>query len=217
MTSEPSPSRRERWDERHAAHDPIESAEPDPTLVEICAALPAGRALDLGAGDGRNAIWLAGRGWRVTAVDFSPVALERARTRAIAAGAIAAGADVDWQLHDLLEWRPDPGAFDLVALVFIHLPETERREVYASAAAAVAPGGTLLVIGHDRSNIADGVGGPQDPEVLFTADEIAADLPAGFRVSRAEAVRRGTGADLLPIDAVVVARRADGPTAGRTG
>lgn len=212
MTSEPSPSRRERWDERHAAHDPIESAEPDPTLVETCAALPAGRALDLGAGDGRNAIWLARRGWRVAAVDFSPVGLERARTRAI-----AAGAEVDWQLHDLLEWRPDPGTFDLVALVFIHLPATERREVYANAAAAVAPGGTLLLIGHDRSNVADGVGGPQDPEVLFTADEIAADLPAGFRVSRAEAVRRGTGADLLPIDAVVVARRGDVSSAGRTG
>lgn len=212
MTPEEPRTRRERWDERHATHDPIESAEPDPTLVETCAALPAGRALDLGTGDGRNAIWLARQGWQVTAVDFSRVGLERARTRAI-----AAGADVDWQLHDLLEWRPAPGAFDLVVLVFIHLPVDERRPVYEHAAAAVAPGGTLLVIGHDRTNITDGVGGPQDPAVLFTPGEVAADLPAGFRVDRAEVVRRGTGAYTVPIDAVVVARRAEAPSAGRTG
>jgi len=194
--------RRARWDERHAARDPIESHEPDPTLVEACAQLAPGRALDLGSGDGRNAIWLAGRGWRVTAVDFSSVALERARARAEAAGVA-----VDWRQEDLLAWQPEAEAFDLVTLVFIHLPGDERRAVYAGAAAAVAPGGTLLVVAHDRSNIEHGVGGPQDPDVLVTPAEIVADLPAGYEVERAETVRRGSDPGPVPIDAVVRARR----------
>jgi SAM-dependent methyltransferase len=195
--------RRARWDERHAAQDPIESHEPDPTLVETCAALAPGRALDLGSGDGRNAIWLARRGWRVAAVDFSSVALERARRRAE-----ALGVTVDWRQEDLLAWYPEAGAFDLVTLVFIHLPGDERHAVYAKAADAVASGGTLLVIAHDRSNIEHGVGGPQDPDVLVAPAEIVAGLPAGFRVERAETVRRGSDPGPVPIDAVVQARRA---------
>lgn len=197
-------SRRQRWDERHAAHDPIEAVEPDPTLVAACAGLRPGRALDLGAGDGRNAIWLARQGWQVTAVDFSPVAVDRASRRAAREGAV-----VDWQLHDLLEWSPEPGSYDLVALAFIHLPPDERRTVYANAAAAVAPGGTLLVIAHDRSNLDEGVGGPQDPDVLFTAPEIAAELPAGFEIRQAARARRGMAGQRTPIDAVLVAVRRD--------
>jgi SAM-dependent methyltransferase len=198
--------RRRRWDERHAAHDPIEHAEADPTLVATCTGLRPGRALDLGAGDGRNAIWLALQGWQVTAVDFSAVAIDRAGARAA-----RAGATVDWQLHDLLEWSPEPAAYELVVLVFIQLPPDERRMVYANAAAAVAPGGSLLVIAHDRSNLEKGVGGPQHPEVLFTAPEIAGELPAGFEIRRAEPVRRGPDGERVPIDAVLVATRAGSP------
>ena len=194
--------RRQRWDERHAARDPIESVEPDPTLVEMCATLEPGRALDLGSGDGRNAIWLAQNGWRVTAVDFSAVAIERASARAA-----AAGADIEWRREDLLTWRPDPASFELVTLVFIHLPGDERRRVYAGAAAAVAPGGSLLVIAHDRANLVAGVGGPQDPDVLFTPSEITAELDPGFEIVRAETTRRGSDRGPVPIDAVVVARR----------
>ena len=171
----PDSSRRALWDERHAAHDHIESPEPDPTLIHEIGTLPPGRALDLGAGDGRNAVWLAGRGWDVTAVDFSQVAIDRGMARAA-----AAGVHVEWELADLLEWNPGGRAYDLVTLFFIHLPRDERRDVYARAAAAVAPGGTLLVVGHDRTNIADGVGGPQDPAVLITPGEVVADL-AGFQ------------------------------------
>ncbi|MHB8890524.1 MAG: class I SAM-dependent methyltransferase [Candidatus Limnocylindrales bacterium] len=199
----PQPSRRELWDARHAAREPVESAEADPTLVEAVGALAPGRALDLGAGDGRNAVWLAGLGWRTTAVDFSRVALERGR-----ALAARAGVEVDWRLADLLEWVPPAEAFDLVVLMFIHLPPEERRRVYARAAACIAPGGTLLVVGHDRSNLTEGVGGPQDPAVLFTAREVAAELPAGFVVQRAEIVRRGAPApEPVPIDAVLLAIR----------
>ena len=196
------PSRRARWDERHAAHEPIESSEPDPTLLDEIGALSPGRAVDLGAGDGRNAIWLARRGWDVTAVDFSQVAIDRGR-----ALAAAAGVHVHWELADLLEWAPGDRSYGLVVLFFIHLPPGERHEVYARAAAAVAPGGMLLIVGHDRTNIADGVGGPQDPDLLITPSEVAADLP-GFRIDRAETVRRGPGLGRGPIDAIVRAVRA---------
>ncbi len=194
--------RRALWDERHAGRDPIESSEPDPTLVEVGATLEPGRALDLGSGDGRNAIWLAQRGWRVTAVDFSAVAIERARSRAA-----AVGADVEWRREDLLAWRPDPASYDLVVLVFIHMPIEERQRVYGGAAAAVAPGGSLLVIAHDRSNLVDGVGGPQDPSVLFTPSEIVAGLEPGFEIIRAETARRGSDRGPVPIDAVILARQ----------
>ena len=197
----PGPSRRALWDERHAAHEPIESFEPDPTLIAEIGSLPPGRALDLGAGDGRNAIWLAGRGWHVTAVDFSQVALDRGRVRAA-----AAGVDVDWRLADLQEWSPATRGYDLVTLFFIHLPPDERRDVYARAAAAVAPGGTLLIVGHDRTNLADGVGGPKDPDVLIEPGDIVADL-AGFRIDRAEVARREATLGHGPIDAIVRAVR----------
>ena len=171
-------------------------------MIATCAGLRPGRALDLACGDGRNAIWLAASGWEVTAVDFSSVALDRA-----AASAQAAGVAVNWEQHDLLEWQPAAGAFDLVTLVFLHLPGAQRTAVYAAAARAVAMDGRLLVVGHDRTNLAEGVGGPQDPEVLFTADEVVAALPEGFVVERAGTVRRGDGPGRVPIDAVVVARR----------
>jgi SAM-dependent methyltransferase len=194
-----------RWDERHAARDPIETHEPDPTLIVTCSGLRPGRALDLACGDGRNAIWLAANGWEVTAVDFSSVALDRA-----AASARAGGVTVTWQQRDLLDWQPAVRAFELVTLVFLHLPGDQRSVVYAAAAGAVAAGGRLLVVGHDRANLTEGVGGPQDPGVLFTADEVVAALPEGFVVERAGTVRRGDGPDRVPIDAVVVARRSGG-------
>jgi SAM-dependent methyltransferase len=201
MTSAERPSRQQLWDERHAARDPIESPGPDPTLAAIVGGLAPGRALDLATGDGRNAIWLAAHGWTVTAVDFSSVALERARC-----AAASAGVEVDWVLADLHEWRAVPHSFDLVAVMFLHLPSGERRPVYAAAADAVAHEGRILVVGHDRSNLTDGVGGPQDPAVLFTAQEIAAEL-AGFTIETAELVERDLGDGRRAIDAVVLGRR----------
>jgi SAM-dependent methyltransferase len=192
----------ELWDARHAAHDPIESADADPTLVEVAATLTHGAALDLGAGDGRNAVWLAAHGWRVTAVDFSAVALDRGRGLAT-----KLGVGVDWRREDLLAWTPPAASFDLVVLAFIHLPEGERRRVYASAGDAVAPGGTLLVVGHDRSNLRDGAGGPRDPDVLFTPGDIVRDLGPGWRIVREDTVRRPGSPEPAPLDAIVVAVR----------
>lgn len=201
MTLPDSRSRRAMWDERHAARDPIEAHEPDATLVALAGPLAPGRALDLATGDGRNAVWLASRGWAVTAVDFSGVALERGR-----AAADRAAVSVEWRQADLLEWRPEPRSADLVILMFLHLPEAERRRVYDAAAEAVAPGGRLLVVGHDRSNLGRDAPGPKDPGVLFTPDEIASSL-AGLVVDEARQVTRDLGDGRLGTDAVVVARR----------
>ena len=195
------PTGPEAWDERHAAHEPIESHEPDPTLVREVAGLAPGRALDLATGDGRNAIWLASQGWQVTGVDFSGVALGRART-----SAQSVGVAVDWLRTDLLDWTPPAGTFDLVCIFFLHLPLEERQEVYARAAAAVRPGGTLLVVGHDATNLVDGVGGPQDPALLFTPAEIVAEL-SGFTIVRSDVIRRPTTDGHGPLDAVVRAVR----------
>jgi SAM-dependent methyltransferase len=204
----PAQSRRALWDQRHAAGDPIEAAEPDPTLVDEIESLRPGRALDLGAGDGRNATWLARQGWQVTAVDFSQVAIELGRARAA-----AEGVEVDWRLADLLEWTPEARAYDLATLFFIHLPREERRAVYARAADAVAIGGTLLVVAHDRTNLASGAGGPQNPDVLVSPVEIVAEL-AGFRIERAETMRRGSPGGRGPIDAIVRAVRVADREAG---
>lgn len=198
---DPADDRRALWDARHATHDQIELIGTDPALDEEVARLTPGRALDLGTGDGRNAVWLARRGWQVTAVDFSSVGLERARTLAE-----AQGVTITWTCADLLEWRPPARAFDLVVLFFIHLPPDERREVHRAAAEAVNEGGTLLIVGHDRSNLERGVGGPQDPAVLFTAAEIASELP-GLTIGRAATVRRSVADGRWRIDTLVRAVR----------
>jgi SAM-dependent methyltransferase len=198
---------REAWNQRYADTELVWSAEANRFLVQEVADLPPGRALDLGAGEGRNAIWLAERGWRVTAVDFSGVGLQKARR--LAEGR---GVEVNWIEADLRSYSPARGAFDLVVLVYIHLPGEERRALVRRAADAVAAGGALLVLGHDRSNIEEGYGGPQDPTILFSPDDISDDL-AGIeelRVVRADRVMRPVMTDdgeRNAIDALVRAER----------
>jgi SAM-dependent methyltransferase len=198
---------REAWNQRYADAELVWSAEANRFLVQEVADLPPGRALDLGAGEGRNAIWLAERGWRVTAVDFSGVGLQKARR--LAEGR---GVEVNWIEADLRSYSPARGAFDLVVLVYIHLPGEERRALVRRAADAVAAGGALLVLGHDRSNIEEGYGGPQDPTILFSPDDISDDL-AGIeelRVVRADRVMRPVMTDdgeRNAIDALVRAER----------
>ena len=159
----------------------------------LCAAglgeLPPGRALELGTGEGRNAVGLAERGWRVRAVDFSWVALDKrrrlAQTREVR---------VDWVLGDLRGYQPEPGAYELVLVAYLQLLPVERAAVLGGAAAALARHGTLLVVGHDRSNLAQGLGGPRDPAVLHTPQAIVAEL-TGLTLRRAGRVRR-------PVDTV---------------
>lgn len=193
------------WNRRYAATELVWTAEPNRFLVEEIEGLAPGRALDLGAGEGRNAVWLARQGWQVTAVDFSDVGLEKARHLAESAG-------VTIELVCADATRPIEGVFDLVVVLYLHLPADDRRRAYRSAAAAVAPGGTLLIVGHDSANLLDGVGGPQDPSVLFTAGDVVADIDGtGLTIGRAETVRRSVttdDGDRTAIDALVRAKRA---------
>jgi SAM-dependent methyltransferase len=188
---------REDWNRRFEERGLVHGGEPDPTVVAEVEALPPGRALDLGCGQGRHAAWLAAKGWQVTAVDFSDVALATAR---------AAEPEVEWVQADLREYRPQEGAFDLVLYAFVQLPEHERRAVLARAAAALAPGGTLLVVGHDLLNLTEGWAGPSDPSVLFTPDDVVGELQ-GLAIERADRVRRPVtdedGRSQVQVDAVV--------------
>jgi SAM-dependent methyltransferase len=193
-----------QWDERYSRAEYEWKTEPNQFVAAELGGLPAGRALDLAAGEGRNAVWLAGRGWRVTAVDFSRVGLEKGRKLAA-----ARGAEVDWVVADLLGYEPAPGAFDLVLIAYLHLPAAVRATVLARAAAALAPGGTLLIVGHDLANLTEGTGGPQDPAILYTADALRAEIP-GLHVVRAEQVRRVVSndhADATAIDTLVLCRQ----------
>ncbi len=192
------------WNERHAGGD-FEGRGPNPTLMQALAHVTPGRALELGAGSGTNAAWLAKNGWQVTAVDWSAVALANARRQAD-----EAGVTLDLQERNVFEWQPPEAAFDLVLLVYLHLPPPQRRLVYPVAARAVAPGGRMVVIGHDRSNAIPGQPSRPDPERLFTAAELADELTAadsGLVVERAEVVRQDPPPEHNPIDALLVLRR----------
>jgi len=172
------------WDERYAGPELVWGAGPNCFVAEELAALRPGRALDLGSGEGRNAIWLAERGWQVTGVDFSAVGLARAADLAR-----QRGVEVGWVKADLLSYQPSPAGYDLVLIAYIQLPADELAALVRTAAAAVAPGGTLLAVGHDRDNLGRGYGGPQYPHVLWTPESVAGALD-GLTIQRAEQVRR---------------------------
>jgi len=196
--------RSQDWDQRYATTELVWGAGPNRFLVSEVADLTPGRALDLGCGEGRNAIWLAERGWRVSGVDFSEAGLDKARRLAV-----ERGVEVTWVRADLLDYEPDHGAFDLVILMYIHLPAAQLAAVMETASAALAPGGTLLVVGHDLLNLSQGQGGPQDPELLFTPADIERVLP-GLGIERAESVLRPVtvdGREVSAIDALVRAKK----------
>ena len=178
----------QEWDQRYAGTELVWTAQPNRFVVEELQALPPGRALDLGAGEGRNAVWLADRGWRVTAVDFSAAGLDKGRRLAGARGLA-----IDWVHADLRDYQPEEGSFQLVLIAYLQLREAELDGVLRRAAAALAPAGVLLVVGHDVTNLTEGVGGPPDPAVLYTPESITRAL-GGLTVVRAERVRRPVGA-----------------------
>jgi SAM-dependent methyltransferase len=198
----------QQWDERYSGTEFEWTTRPNQFVAAELADLPPGRALDLAAGEGRNTVWLAERGWRVTAVDFSRVGLDKGRKLSAARGVDESR--VDWIVADLRDYEPEPGAFDLVLIAYVQVSPDLRAKVLADAAAALAPGGTVFVIGHDVTNLTEGVGGPQDPEVLYTPEAVSGELP-GLRVVRAERVRRAVereGGPATAIDTLVRAVRA---------
>jgi SAM-dependent methyltransferase len=193
------------WDERYASSALVWGAGPNRWVAQELADLAPGRALDLACGEGRNAIWLAGRGWQVTGVDFSAVGLDKAAQLEQQVGVTQ---PVDWRRADVVGYQHD-GPVELALLCYLQVVPDQRRTVVRNAAAALAPGGVLLVIAHDSTNIAEGTGGPQDPSVLFTAADVTADLDGtGLAVDRAEAVRRPVeGAPRPAIDVLFRAHR----------
>jgi len=163
------------WDERYSSSDALWSGHVNQVVRDEVAELPAGRALDVGCGEGGDALWLAGRGWEVLGVDVSRVALERAAARARETG--LAGRTT-WERRDLLEWTPAQASYDLVSVAFVHLATDDRRDVYAGLAGAVAPGGTFLVAAHHPRDLGV-VPRPPHPELYFTAEELAEALLEG--------------------------------------
>jgi SAM-dependent methyltransferase len=193
----------DKWRGRLDEHRHAElTGRPSRFLVSAVEASEPGRALDLACGAGRHAVWLAERGWRVTAVDFSEVALAEAR-RLAAARAV----DVEWIAADVLAWEPPARAFELVLLLYLQVPGHELRQVLARAARALAPDGRLVVVGHHSDNLEHGHGGPSSAAVLYTEADVEARLP-GLRIERAERVVREVETDdgsREAIDALVVA------------
>jgi len=176
------------WDERYVASELVWSATPNRFVAAECVDLPPGTAVDLAAGEGRNAIWLAGRGWQVTAVDFSQVALDKGRR--LAAEALDDPASVTWVRGDATTWQPGEPV-DLVVVAYLQLPAGQRRAAVRAGFGSLRPGGTLVLVAHDSTNLTEGTGGPQDPTVLMTADEVLADLEGlEPRVVRAGRVAR---------------------------
>jgi SAM-dependent methyltransferase len=204
------------WDERYGSRDALWSGNPNPRLVEHDSPLAPGAALDVGCGEGADAIWLAERGWQVTALDVSPVAMERGARRAAELDAELARR-IDWVQADLLAWTgPEPDAYDLVSAQFMHLPPEPRASLFRRLAASVRAGGTLLIVAHDFSDTQiHGLRPHGDDELFYTAGAVAATLdPDRWEVIHAAAVpRTATHPDGHPMevhDAVLNARRITG-------
>jgi len=185
------------WDSRYGGSDRVWSAAPNAWVATTVGEWFTGRALDLGAGEGRHSVWLAAKGWRVTAVDFSAVGIERGRR-----GAEDVGVRVDWVVDDVRTWEPPAGdVFDLVLVAYLHLAD----DVLIRVRDWLAPGGAIVMVGHALRNLTEGVGGPSNARLLATE--------AGYRmVAQGLAVEQlGEVIRHLPqgdaIDLVLVARR----------
>jgi len=178
------------WDRRYADSELVWSSGPNQFVESELADLAAGRAVDVAAGEGRNSIWLAERGWQVTAVDFSRAGLDKGR-RLQARRVDGARLRIDWVVADVTEHDLGEGTYDLALLAYLQLPAEQRREAVRRSFLSLRDGGTLFLVAHDSTNLAEGTGGPQDPAVLYSAEDVLADLDGErFEVERAERVAR---------------------------
>ncbi|MFC7493158.1 MULTISPECIES: SAM-dependent methyltransferase [unclassified Nocardioides] len=196
----------ESWDERYGGEGRTWSGRPNAVLVDEASDLSPGRAVDLGCGEGGDAIWLAEQGWQVTAIDFSDAGLRKAAEHAAERGV----ADrIEFRHADLRTWAPDGEQWDLVTSCFLHLLDHGMVTATERMAEAVAPGGTLLVAGHHPDDSHTGLRWSL-PGVMFTADELVPAVDADRFEVRAEARPRSeTRNDETHevTDAVLVARR----------
>lgn len=191
------------WNLRYDRKDLIWKSEPSAALVEYAAHLASGRALDIAAGEGRNALWLAQQGWAVTAVDFSSVALEKARGFAADRGV----ADrMSFETVDVTTYMPETGGYDLVIMMYLHLPWHDMESAVTSATQAVRTGGTFILLAHDETNPMEGFGGPQRPDLLYGPEKIAQAIDDRLDILQAKRQKRQVG-QRVAIDCLVVARR----------
>jgi SAM-dependent methyltransferase len=167
------------WDERYRAHEHLWSVTPNLFVADRLGDVAPGRGLDLAAGEGRNAIWLASLGWEMTAVDFSDVAVSKGKGQSDA---------VEFVVADIRTWETEQ-RFDLVLIAYLHLVPGDYETVVRRTTEWLAPGGELFLIGHDVSNIAEGWGGPQDPDLLWDVSEVLGWLD-GLVIVEAEVVNR---------------------------
>lgn len=197
------------WDARYQGPDLVWSATPNMWVAEQTRDLTPGRVLDLACGEGRNSIWLAQQGWQVTGVDFSVAGLDKART--LAQSQPAPANSIQWMHADATTFTSTTTS-DLVMLVYLQLPPLERRAAIHAAWHVLAPGGVLLVIAHHMDNLSGGVGGPQDPEVLYTQQDVLADvalIDSAAMIRQAQRVERVvTGHDRPVLDTLVLAGKA---------
>ena len=194
----------EEWDRRYASAPLVFSEKPTPFLVELTAELPRGRVLDLGAGEGRHAVWLALRGWQVTAVDQSRVALGKAER-----WARSEGVEIDAVCADVLEYAAPPRSFDLVLIAYMHPSPEERDLLFPRAAEWVVPGGHLLVVGRHLDDLGrDNHRGPPDPDRRFTPERLGAfpGIEVLSREARWRKVEDGLGPERV-LDALMWGRR----------
>jgi len=199
------------WNERYRSSPQVWSGNPNPQLVAEVAGRSPGRVLDVGCGEGADAIWLAQHGWTVVATDISSVAVERGEQHARDTDP-AAAARIEWRQADLLALPPEAGSFDLVSAQFMQLPPEPRARLFASLAASVRAGGTLLVVGHHPSDLGTGVARPPMPELFYSSDEVAGLLDDSWTIEVSEARPRSAstpdGVEVTIHDAVLVATRA---------
>lgn len=178
------------WDERYADNDLVWSATPNQFVAAELADLAPGSALDVACGEGRNALWLAERGWDVTAVDFSLTGLDKGRALQ---SRHERGRDmhIDWVHADVLDHDFGSAVFDLVVIAYLQVSANERQSVVRRCFDSLTEGGTLFVVAHDSTNLTEGTGGPQDASVLYTAEDVLSDLGSKpYDVERAERVAR---------------------------
>lgn len=196
------------WDERYSGRELVWSATPNMFVEQILADAAPARMIDVAAGEGRNALWLASKGWHTTAVDFSPVGLARAERLATSHPDSGVAQRFSTLVADVT--RPyDVEPADVVLICYLQIAWDGWQLALEEAVRHLAPGGMLLVITHDVRNVAEGYGGPQDPSLLQDPSVVAraaADL--GLQVERAETVQRPVAEAPRPaLDCLVIARR----------